>query len=124
MSATISLDPLSKAAIVTVVAVALAVGAGIGYMMARVTGVPAVSVTGRIDMGESAGTADVDGQSYVVPCDIAWRGHDGSWNEAGSGRPECLTPGGARSVMPFWWVEVGGGRQVVAVDCSPAIRAE
>ena len=110
----------STVALIAFVAITLTAGAIVGWMVARRDGVPAVSAVGFVDMGESGGTLEADGRSYAVPWDIAWKGSDGFWREAGSGRPECLVAGGSRLRIVFWAVQGPIGLQVVAVDCSQA----
>jgi hypothetical protein len=99
------------------------IGIAIGAFVVGAHNPSITVVSGKALVGESQATVSVDGWSYAIPIDVAWKGSDGIWRDRG--RPACLALTGSNGPVPiqFGWVATNtpdgrSWRQVVWVSCG------
>jgi hypothetical protein len=103
------------------VAVALVLGAGLGYLVASNRS-SVEELTGRAGVGDHVASIQVGDRFYGVSESVAWIDASGSYHD--DGWPDCLGPAGNTSTVRFGAEDVeladgGGFTAVVYVDCRP-----
>ena len=104
----------------TAVAAVLVLGAGLGYVIGRPSGLHTETVRCLSAEG-TIGCTLGDGWDIAIPTDVPWTDSTGSFHD--HGRPDCLPPTGRGLEDPveITWTKVEadgvGWRQVVWVGC-------